>query len=174
MAELRAAATHPFSIRVVGVWDTVDALGLPIPGFRELTRPALHFHDTALGAHVANGFHALARDEIRTAFRPVLWTNDPAPRQRIEQVWFRGAHADCGGGYPEAGLSDLALEWMIEKAQTCDLEFDPRYLERHVRPDPNQPPHHERAGVHRILPLYRRRPLTINPKTESIHPSAQA
>ncbi len=172
-ARYRAAAVYPFSIRLVGVWDTVDALGLPLPGLRELTRPALHFHDATLGAHVANGFQALAIDEIRSAFRPLLWTNDPAPGQRIEQVWFRGAHADCGGGYPESGLSDLTLQWMIERVQTCGLEFDGEYLVRHVRPDPAQAPHYERAGFHKILPRRRRRPLTTNPNTEAIHSSAQ-
>ncbi len=174
LREIRARALYPFGIHVVGVWDTVDSLGLPIPGLRELTRPKLRFHDGVLGAHVDNGFQALALGEIRSAFKPMLWTNDPQFGQRIEQVWFRGAHADCGGGYPESGLSDLTLAWMIDRAAECDLEFDREYVSQHVRPDAAQPPHYERAGFHRFLPLYRRKPLETNPRTESIHPSARS
>ena len=42
----------------------------------------------------------------------------------VEQVWFCGAHSDVGGGYPETHLSDIALDWMVEKAQVAGLAFD--------------------------------------------------
>lgn len=161
-------------IKLVGVWDTVDSLGLPVPLLRELTRPRLRFHDGCLGPHVANGFQALAIDEIRSAFAPMLWTNNAAPDQRIEQVWFSGVHADCGGGYPEDGLADLALSWMLRRAEECGLCFDADYERREVHAHPKQALHKERKGLHRLLRLNRRTILGTNPRTERVHWSAAA
>jgi uncharacterized protein (DUF2235 family) len=66
-------------IRFVGVWDTVGALGIPVPDPAWL-RPAVDrfnrrwaFHDTELSSRVTAAFHALAVDEQRSAFRPTLW-----------------------------------------------------------------------------------------------------
>ena len=69
------------------------------------------------------GFHALSIDDRRQQFLPTLW-NEPTKAQEegdpvgqiFEQVWFPGVHADVGGGYEDAGLSDIALGWMIDKA----------------------------------------------------------
>jgi len=41
----------------------------------------------------------------------------------MEQMWYAGAHRDVGGGYNERGLSDCALQWMIEKAENVGLKF---------------------------------------------------
>jgi uncharacterized protein (DUF2235 family) len=59
---------------------------------------------------------ALAIDERRAPFTPTLWYQKPKPDQTVEQVWFAGVHSDVGGGYPRAGLSDIALEWMLDRA----------------------------------------------------------
>jgi uncharacterized protein (DUF2235 family) len=163
-------ATLP--INMIGAWDTVDALGLPVPGLRSLTSPRLRLHDACLAAHVANAFHAVAIDEIRSAFQPRLWTNDPGPGQRIEQVWFSGVHADCGGGYPEAGLADLSLNWMIRRAVECGLTFDLAYEKSEIHADPLQPLHRERKWLHLLLPRHYRPLLSANPGTERIHWSA--
>ena len=47
-----------------------------------------------------------------------------APAGRLQQVWFAGAHADVGGGYPDDGLSFVPLCWMIEEAPK-GLRFEP-------------------------------------------------
>ena len=73
---------------------------------------------------VENAYHALAIDERRTPFEPTLWMHKPKPGQTIEQVWFCGVHSDVGGGYPERGLSDITLDWMIGKAKGVGLAFD--------------------------------------------------
>ena len=39
----------------------------------------------------------------------------------VEQVWFAGVHSNVGGGYPRTGLSDVALQWMLTKAQAHGL-----------------------------------------------------
>lgn len=41
----------------------------------------------------------------------------------IEQVWFAGAHSNVGGGYPKQGVSLVALDWMMQKAQEAGLRF---------------------------------------------------
>jgi len=53
--------------------------------------------------------------------------NRPADinRDRLQQVWFPGAHADVGGGYPDDGLSYVALCWMIREAADQGLRFAP-------------------------------------------------
>jgi glutathione S-transferase len=54
------------------------------------------FVDKALSPKVEFGFHAMSIDELRSDFPVTEWT----PRVGVEQVWFAGAHADVGGGYP--------------------------------------------------------------------------
>jgi hypothetical protein len=56
----------------------------------------------------------------------VLWSeNDPADKKRVEQVWFAGAHSNVGGGYPQQGMSLVALDWMMKKAEEQGLRFSP-------------------------------------------------
>jgi hypothetical protein len=43
-------------------------------------------------------------------------------------------HANIGGGYPDKGLSDIALQWMIEKASAVGLSFDQEYLNKNIDP----------------------------------------
>jgi uncharacterized protein (DUF2235 family) len=110
-------------IKMIGVWDTVGSLG--IPAILGGVDPILYgFLDTGLHPDVSNAYQALAIDERRYEFPATLWTSAPAPGQTIEQVWFAGVHCDVGGSYPETGLSDLALSWMMGKASALGVEFD--------------------------------------------------
>jgi uncharacterized protein (DUF2235 family) len=106
-------------IRSVGVWDTVGSLGIPdyVKGAR---RDLFSFIDNKLSPMVDHGFHAMALDEMRRDFPVERWDADPS---RIEEVWFIGAHSDVGGGYPasECGLSDIALNWMMQKLQSVGV-----------------------------------------------------
>jgi uncharacterized protein (DUF2235 family) len=111
-------------IKLIGVWDTVGALGIPLTGLSWLTEGRYRFHDTELSKWVENGFHALAIDEHRAPFTPTLWAEKKKKGQTIEQVWFSGTHSDVGGGSGSRGLPDLTLEWMISKAGGVGLEFD--------------------------------------------------
>ena len=115
-------------IKCVGVWDTVGALGIP-GHLGDMFTQFYKFQDTNLGLHIENGFHALALDEHREDFVPTLWSKLPnAPaNQRLEQVWFPGAHSNVGGGYAEHGLSDVALAWMADRIEQF-LELDHAYL----------------------------------------------
>jgi len=119
----------PVRIKCIGVWDTVGSLGIPGNVDQAFTS-FYEFHDTGLGAHVDNAFHALGLDEARKDFQPTLWQQDPAAKangQVLQQVWFAGAHSNVGGGYDEHGLSDITLAWMA--GQVADLlAIDVDYL----------------------------------------------
>ncbi len=109
----------------VGVWDTVKSVGLFIPR---------KFPNTKLNPDVANGYHALSIDEQRSKFQPNLWDEVDSGQttnsdQTIEQVWFAGVHSDVGGYYKEAGLSNIALKWMLSKAFHCGLIVDTKTIE---------------------------------------------
>jgi hypothetical protein len=115
-------------ITMVGVWETVGSLGIPaIFGGVGL---AFGFLDTSLHPDVHNAYQAVAVDEHRHEFVPTFWTSPPAPGQKIEQVWFSGAHSDLGGGANDAApdgthLSDISLAWIASKAFALGLEFLP-------------------------------------------------
>ncbi|EAR22622.1 DUF2235 domain-containing protein [Nitrococcus mobilis] len=126
-------------IRCVGVWDTVGSLGIPGDLGRRLAKK-YYFHDVQLSSKVDVALHAVAIDEKRSAFAPTLWVRkeDDAPveGQTVEQVWFCGVHSNIGGSYADAGLSDIALEWMIKRvAANTGLAFDEEYIREHVKPD---------------------------------------
>jgi uncharacterized protein (DUF2235 family) len=120
------------SIAFLGLWDTVAAYGLPI---EEMTRGVnmwlwpMSLPDRILSDKVKRARHALALDDARTTFHPVLWTEqgeksvENVKDERISQVWFAGMHSNVGGGYPDDGLAHVSLAWMIEEARRCGLEF---------------------------------------------------
>lgn len=118
-----------FSVHFLGVWDTVAGLGLPMWGWSfELFGIRTKYHDTTLVPIIEHACHAVAMDEERSSFMPVLLKRPEKWNGKFEQRWFRGAHADVGGGYAGWGpsnlaLSDIALRWMMERAQSADLRF---------------------------------------------------
>ena len=116
-------------IRAVGVFDTVSSLGLP--HFDANGDAVFDFSicDTNLNPKVALGFHALAADESRELFSPTFW----ATRDGVEQVVFPGAHSNVGGGYPECGLSDGALDWMLSRLEAAGLAVDRSQVD--IQPD---------------------------------------
>jgi len=172
-------------IRMIGVWDTVGALGIPLRGLRWLTRRKHQFHDPELSGIVEHGYHALAIDERRSPFAPSLWAATPKPGQTVEQVWFCGSHRDVGGGYPETGLSDTALEWMVAKARLVGLGMDDAATAAQpTRPHPLGRLHRSKKGLYAITPgsdrvigLAARYPGEpgVSPRrsdpTQSLHPS---
>jgi hypothetical protein len=113
-------------IRLLGVWDTVDAVGLPfrLAEFWNAVIWQFKFRTTSLSSIVDKGCHALAMDDARASFTPVLWDESTADvKNRVEQVWFAGAHSNVGGGYPQQGMSLVTLDWMMTKAEQQGLRF---------------------------------------------------
>lgn len=125
----RRTYSHESGIGFIGVWDTVGALGIPlgVSPLANLLDRRYQFHDTGLSNTVVAAFQAVAIDEKRGPFRPTLWKQqaDAPPDQRVEQVWFAGVHCDVGGGYPDHALSDIPLLWMVDRARSCGLVFEP-------------------------------------------------
>lgn len=117
--------SREIKIKFLGVWDTVGALGIPLPALQWLNAKEYAFHDTELSGIVANAAHAVAVDEHRVDYQVTLWAPKAKDGQIVEQRWFVGAHADVGGGYPSRLLSDITLAWMQQKAIGCGLVLDP-------------------------------------------------
>jgi uncharacterized protein (DUF2235 family) len=61
-------------ITMVGVWDTVGALGIPAFSIPGLSTSTLGFLHTGLRQSIRNAFQAVAIDEHRFKFAPTLWT----------------------------------------------------------------------------------------------------
>ncbi len=155
----RAEHSYDTDIEFIGVWDTVGALGIPgMDGsFSLLKGMDWQFHDVTLSRRLKRACHAVAIREHRAEFVPTLWeqAQPPPPGQILEQVWFSGAHSGVGGGYEQCGLSDVALQWMIEKAGRSvnfpdGLEFNPAVTAT-FRPDPLEPGHNSFGTFYRVL-----------------------
>ena len=161
------------AIEMVGVWDTVKALGLRLPLLWKFTEHRNAFHTPHLGRAVRHGFHALALDETRDAFAPVLWMAAPDWRGNVEQMWFRGAHGDIGGqigGFAAARpLANIPLVWMLERAEACGLPLPPRWRTRFPC-DPAAPMTGTWRGSGKLFLLRHRRAIGTD-RSEHVHPS---
>ena len=118
-------------IKFIGCFDTVAALGIPIKALSVIldSIPFFkhRFHNFRLSESVENAYHALAIDDQRKTFHPVLWDAKALDYQKIKQVWFCGMHTDVGGGYQEQTLSDIPLVWMMQHAVGHGLRIYPRH-----------------------------------------------
>jgi uncharacterized protein (DUF2235 family) len=163
-------------IRFLGVWDTVGSLGIPLSGLRVVNAFFnVRFHDVRLSTYVDNAYQALAIDEKRGPFKPSIWEQqENAAGQVLEQAWFAGVHSNVGGGYRDTGLSDAALAWMLEKAGSCGLVFDPEMLASfEIRPDPAGVLMDSRTLAYKLLPKHDR-VLGKGPRgRETLHPSVR-
>jgi T6SS, Phospholipase effector Tle1-like, catalytic domain len=156
LAEVVRGASREVRIKCLGVWDTVGALGVPLQPWQLVNRKH-RFHNAELSGLVECAFHALAIDEKRGPFGPVLWQKKRGQElaQVVEQVWFPGAHSDIGGGGPETAISDLALNWMIRRVQAhSDLAFDETWLEQRLAPQPLGPIRESRSALYASSRLY--------------------
>lgn len=160
-------------IEMVGVWDTVKALGLRLPLLWRLTEPGHDFHTHALGRSIRHGYHALAHDETRAAFAPVMWVSPPGWAGRVEQVWFRGTHGDIGGqlGQFEAArpLSNIPLVWMLDKLEGCGVDLPSGWSARFPC-DETAPSVGTWMGLGKLFVLRGGRTVGQDP-SESLHPT---
>ncbi|MBA3911799.1 MAG: hypothetical protein C0524_18465 [Rhodobacter sp.] len=161
-------------IEMVGVWDTVKALGLRLPFFWMLSPDRHGFHNHHLGPSIRHGFHALALNETRAAFAPVLWDCPPGWEGNVEQVWFRGAHGDIGGqlGNFDAArpLANIPFVWMAERAEALGLMLPENWRSRYPC-DPEAP----MVGTWRSWGkafLLRRARVVGRDRSEQVHPTA--
>lgn len=113
-------------IQFVGVWDTVDAVGMPFDELATLWDTFIYrfrFPDRKISPRVHRACHAISIDDERKTFHPTMWNESGAREGQIEQVWFPGVHSNVGGGYPKQGLSLIALDWMMAQAERAGLRF---------------------------------------------------
>ncbi len=144
-------------IEAVGVWDTVAAYGMPIEEMSDFVNKfffTLRFEEQNLNPKVGRAYHALAIDDERHSFRPLLWNEKGEENpERIQQVWFAGMHSDVGGGYSNGGLSLHSLNWMInalkrKSGETAGLVFSDNALEQIQRSAATTAPmHNSRPGL---------------------------
>lgn len=161
-------------IEMIGVFDTVKSLGFRAPFVVRWAEVKHGFHDHTLGMNVRRGFHALALDEAREAFSPVLWDCPPDHQGQVEQVWFRGTHGDVGGqltGKLEARpLSNIPLVWMVERLEACGLPL-PHGWRAEFPMDPDAPSVGNWRGWGKYFLARKKRVIGTDP-SESIHPTA--
>ena len=161
-------------IEMVGVWDTVKALGWQLPVLWKFTEVQHVFHNHHLGGSIRHGYHALALDETRTVFEPVLWDCPPGWEGNVEQVWFRGAHGDIGGQVgdyaPARPLSNIPLTWMLDKAEGCGLPLPEGWRARFPT-DPHAPMVGTWRDWGKIF-LHRRPRVIGRDISERIHPTS--
>ena len=171
----RAYCHDTLPIEMVGVWDTVMALGLRLPVLWRLGAKAYEFHSAALGESVLRGYQALALDETRVAYQPVIWKTGPETRADVRQVWFRGAHSDIGGqlaGFEAARpLANIPLVWMLERCEEAGLPL-PEGWRAHYGRDATAPSVGTWRGWRKVFLIRARRTVGADP-SESIHESAQ-
>lgn len=147
------------SLAFMGLFDTVEAFGVPIEELRKAVDYALwpisfRNHRLACGVRVAR--HALSLDDERTTFHPLRIDQSPRPKSDpcrqpesdISEVWFSGVHSDVGGGYPDGATSLAPLLWMAGEARDQGLDFraDP-LAEWSQQVSPTAPLHDSRAGL---------------------------
>jgi uncharacterized protein (DUF2235 family) len=124
-------------IEVIAVWDTVRALGANLPLFARWTAAPQLFHDHRLGHSVKRGYQALALDENRQVFAPILWHSTDHWSGDLQQMWFRGCHADIGGQVGSAPacrpLSNIALVWVLSRVEACGLPLPDLWQTRFYR-----------------------------------------
>jgi uncharacterized protein (DUF2235 family) len=160
----------------VGVWDTVAAYGMPVA---EMTRAVdrwvwpLSMPNYVLSPRVDQARHALALDDERDTFHPLLWDEVAEAEAvaagkvvpgRLKQVWFAGVHSDVGGGYPDDSLAYVSLAWMMGEAEASGLRLKPG-----ARPEVEAqqyaygPMHDSRAGMGTY---YRYQPRKLSARLE--------
>ncbi|MFK7944542.1 MAG: DUF2235 domain-containing protein [Paracoccaceae bacterium] len=158
-------------IEMLGIWDTVKSLGLPYPIIHRLAPMATEFHDDQLGPNIRHGYHALAIDEDRTSYEPLLWRLSPDWQGRVEQAWFPGAHGDVGGevrDLPAArSLSNISLNWMLRRAERCGMQLPADWEDRFLE-EPSAPMMGCRRGIARLF-LFRKPRNTGGGDGETVH-----
>jgi uncharacterized protein (DUF2235 family) len=176
----RRAGRKGIRIRFLGLWDTVEAYGIPI---KELKRGIdwvlwpMMFGSLKLSPLVDRACHALSLDDERATFHPLVWDevaeadNVDAKKVsagRITQVWFAGAHSNVGGGYPDDQLSLVSLEWIMAEARANGLILDPDAVKQvSAAKSPFGKLYNSRAGLaayYRYSP--RRVPIPVHKGTE--------
>lgn len=168
---------HPAAkITAIGVFDTVQAVGIRWPILWRLFPHVHSFRSHRLGTVVEHGFHAMALDETRNAFTLDRWRTHGRRTATVEQVWFRGSHADVGGQLNGRNwarpLSNVSANWMLERLDSVGLVL-PKGWRDHFPADPEARSIGDWRGFGPIFLSRSKRRVGLDP-SEAVHPSAHA
>jgi len=116
------------TVKGIGVFDTVPALGIGRDDFPDNYRVGLYAEKT---------FHAMSLDEQRDDFRVLRFTKKENSTDNLEEfqssktmqflkeVWFAGDHSDVGGGnHCPNGLEKISRDWMLDNFKSDNLFAD--------------------------------------------------
>ncbi|WP_016955937.1 T6SS phospholipase effector Tle1-like catalytic domain-containing protein [Catenovulum agarivorans] len=126
IARMNLVVSQP-RIKFMGIWDTVEALGLPNRS-EKIENVNSRYIDQL--CNIDKAAHALSVDDNRAKiFTPISLTskdlvkhcNTVSIDSLVNEVWFAGAHADVGGGYEDTELSGVSLNWMIEQLDSSGI-----------------------------------------------------
>lgn len=163
-------------IEMIGVWDTVKSLGINAPVLWRFSEHLHAFHNHELSPGVQHGYHALAHDETRVAYAPVLWTSHDEFEGRVVQMWFPGTHGDVGGqlgGFEAARpLANIPLVWILSKAEALGLPL-PAHWRDALPQSATAPMLGTFRGHGRILMIRKKRLVGRDP-SEQLHPTIAA
>lgn len=163
-ADVRAAmkGREDIDIEFLGLFDTVEAFGVPIEELRVAIDWAIwpiSFRNHRPSQKVKHIRHALALDDERTTFHPLrIDQSHLAPDQTVKEVWFAGVHSDIGGGYPESTLSFVPLAWMADELGDR-LRFQDGEIEHFKDYQSAIGPMHDSRGGAAVLYRYGPRPV---------------
>ncbi|MEK9279416.1 MULTISPECIES: DUF2235 domain-containing protein [unclassified Bradyrhizobium] len=149
-------------IEFLGLFDTVEAFGVPIEELRVAIDWAIwpiSFRNHRLSDKVKYACHALALDDERTTFHPLrIDQSKLAAKQVVKEVWFAGVHSDVGGGYPECTLSFVPLVWMVQQLGS-KLRFQDGTIEHFCAYQSAIGPAHDSRSGAAVLYRYGPRPI---------------
>jgi uncharacterized protein (DUF2235 family) len=162
-------------IDMLGVWDTVAAVGLHFPVLWRFSKVFHEFRDLRPPRCARKSYHALAYDERRRAYAPVMFETNPNSDQVLQQMWFPGSHGDVGGQLSghnfERRLSNATLVWMLDKAEQAGLEL-PNGWHRRFLSDPHGRSIGMSKGWGKFFWLRTKRVVGRDP-SEVIHPAVK-
>lgn len=150
MLKEKGRLRRKISIDAYAAWDTVAAIRDSI--ISNPLYPAdnpFAFVGTQVPSCVRKAYHALALEEKRWSFTPVILTSDSnrdpnkdadkdanggikKDADVLEQCWFLGSHGDVGGGNENSGLANISLAWMIGRLKS-HVDFDDQVIQNTLR-----------------------------------------
>jgi uncharacterized protein (DUF2235 family) len=140
--DFRSKYGQEVPIKALCCWDTVASLGIPdlIHSLKldQKLNERYRFFNDKVNSTIEKAIHAVAIDEIRKVFDVTLM--EPSKPDQVTQIWFPGGHGCVGGGsVEERGLSDGALEWMMEQVEKLGLVLDKTHVEDGIKPNYGAP-----------------------------------
>jgi uncharacterized protein (DUF2235 family) len=165
-------------IKFTGVWDTVGTIGVPWGNLKRISASENRFFELDPRAVYDECYQALAVDEERPHYRPILWKSfvpgekvaSPSwpEKPKFEQRWFVGAHSNVGGGYKNpSDLYKVSLKWMEDKAAASGLGFADRQV---LKGDEHLASVNDSFGdffLYKVAPWIKRQPRPILREPES-------